>query len=151
MEDKQNSVFFISFLSLNKFIMLRRCFPLSYTCRLNISKAWFILGSSWFVSSRQSRNKAVCVVSAGRIKLFQKKLLTVAKCKSQSYIHWRYVTVSLLLYHRKSMMVHFSTEKRKTSYSKKKMLLRILYGKKRNYELITVQQSGFIVPYVWKI
>ena len=45
-------------------------------------------------------------------------------------------------------MVHFSTEKQKTFIQKKKMLLRILYGKKRNYELITVQQSGFIVPYV---
>ena len=64
-----------------------------YTSNLNISKTkhtcftWSIMGSSLFVWSLQSPCKAVCGISAGRIKLFPEKLLTVARGKSQRRIH----------------------------------------------------------------
>ena len=75
---KINGVFFICFKSVSKSIILRRCFSLElYTYTLKISEKWFIMGSSWFVLSLQSPRKAVCGVSAGKIKSFSKK---VANC-----------------------------------------------------------------------
>ena len=68
------------------------------------------MGSSCFVSSLLSPNKAVCGVSAGRTKSFLKKLRTVVKDKSQRYIYERYATVSLLLYYGNSMMVYFHSK-----------------------------------------
>ena len=67
-----------------------------------------------------SPNKAVCGVSAGKIKWFSKKLPAVAKGKSQSYILYRYATGALLLHYRKSIMVYFSFETQITSSSKTK-------------------------------
>ena len=64
--------------------MFRRGFSFElYTCNLNISKTWFVMGSSRFLLLLQNPDKTVRGVSAGRIKLFSKKeLLTAAKGKS---------------------------------------------------------------------
>ena len=80
--------FFISFISLRKFIMFRRYLSLElYTCSLHINKTWFLMDSSWFVLLAQSLYKTVCNTSAGRINFLQKEVLTVARHKSQKYIH----------------------------------------------------------------
>ena len=118
----------LPFLSWSKFIMFRRfCLEL-YLCSLSIGKKWFIIGWSWFASLLQSSNKAVSGVSTSRIKLFSKE---VANC-CQSYIHWKYATVSLLLCYKMIIMVYFSFERQITSYSKAKCYWELCIGRSVN-------------------
>ena len=96
------------------------------------------MGSSWFVSSLQSPNKAVCGVSAGRIKFFSKKFLTAPKDITEEQSLKLCNGVSSFLSQKERNGTIFT---RKTNNFLNKMLLRILYWKERKCVLIVAKRG----------